>query len=122
MKIALTLVAALFLSACSVSVAHKSVVPVRSIESTQRVHFVQLMEIVRDNYHKAPTPELKEQVIRLVRDSGLEQKCQNKRCWLQYKDLRITTEEEYIVIEISATSYIRVDIRDPRIAAKVIYG
>ena len=88
----------------------------------KRDNFVQLMEIVRDNWHQAPSPELKEKVNRLMFEAGLTQGCANRRCWLSYRSLRITTDEDFITIEFRDKSVTKIDVNEPDRAAKVIYG
>lgn len=89
---------------------------------SQKVHFIELMEVVRDNWHQAPTPELKVQVARLMQEAGLRQECANKRCWLQYQQIKITTNDDFIIIEPDSKNVVKIDINEPHIAAKMIYG
>lgn len=126
MKIMTIFLASMLLSGCSVSYSHKKVETAKVHEDigtfSKKVHFIELMELLRDNWHQAPTPELKNKVNNLMLHAGLEQKCSNRTCWLAYQDLKITTQENFIVIEYTNKSVIKIDIDNPDRAAKVIYG
>lgn len=88
----------------------------------KRDNFVQLMEIVRDNWHKAPSQEIKARVSQLTIEAGLTQQCANRRCWLAYREFKISMEEDFIVIEFKDKSVTKIDVAEPERAAKVIYG
>lgn len=126
MKFIMVLTSALLLSGCSVSYSRSSIPPAPTqmdmAKFSQKKHFVELMEFVRANHHAAPTPEIKAKVYRLMFEAGLVQQCANRKCWLAYGDLKITTEELFINIEYRDKSMIKIDINEPDRAAKVIYG
>lgn len=113
-------------SACSVKYTEYRTPPKPEVTDmvtlTRKAHFVELMEVVRDNWHQAPSPELKEKVNRLMFEAGLTQECANRRCWLSYRSLRITTDEDFITIEFRDKSVTKIDVNEPDRAAKVIYG
>ncbi len=88
--------------------------------NAQKLSFIELMETVRDNWHQAPTPELKNKVNRLMYESGLRQECLDRRCWLQYKQYRITTTDEFIVITTKNLE-VKVSIDEPEKAATFLY-
>lgn len=126
MKFIMVLTSALLLSGCSVSYSRNYTPPAPTQmdmgKFSQKVHFIELIELVRDNGHKAPTPELKKKAERLLFEAGLNKKCANNICWLTYQDLKITTDEMFINIEYRDKSMIKIDINEPQKAAKVIYG
>lgn len=126
MKIVATTLAAVFLSACSASYSRTTIppAPVQMDMGTfsQKVHFIELMEFVRDNHHVAPTADLKKKVDRLMFEAGLSQQCANRSCWLAYGEVKITTDEMFIIMEYRDKSVIKIDINEPDRAAKVIYG
>lgn len=126
MKIVAMALVSVFLSGCSISYSRTHVPPAPTQMDmgrfSQKVHFIELMEFVRDNHHAAPTPQIKEKVLRLVFEAGLTQQCANRKCWLAYGDLKITTEELFINIEYRDKYVIKIDINEPDRAAKVIYG
>jgi len=126
MKIVATTLAAVFLSACSASYSRTTLppAPVQMDMRTfsQKVHFIELMEFVHDNHHVAPTADLKKKVDRLMFEAGLSQQCANRSCWLAYRNLKIRTDEDFIIIEFTDKSVTKIDINEPERAAKVIYG
>jgi len=124
MKIAAIALASVLLSGCSMSVWHTRTQPAQVDigQFSRKVHFIELMELVHENWHKGASNELKEKAQRLMFEAGLVQQCANKKCWLAYGNLRITTEEDWIVIEYPDKSILKIDAREPDKAAKVIYG
>ena len=124
MKIAAIALISVLLSGCSMSVSHKRTEPAQADigQFSRKVHFIELMELVHENWHKGASNELKQKVERLMFEAGLVQQCANKKCWLAYGTLRITTEEDWIVIEYPDKSILKIDSREPDKAAKVIYG
>jgi hypothetical protein len=126
MKALATILLGIALSACSVS-KYEYRVPPRPVQSDmesfkRKTAFIELMEIVRDNSHIAPTKELKEKVNRLTIEAGLTQQCANRHCWLSYRELKISMEEDFIAIEFKDKTVTKVDVNEPDRAAKVIYG
>lgn len=133
MKIASIALISVLLSGCSMSVSvwHTRTEPAQADidqfsadigQFSRKVHFIELMELIRDNWHKAPTPDQKKKAERLMYEANLVQQCANKRCWLSYGKFRITTEEDWIVIEVKNNSITKIDINEPDRAAKIIYG
>jgi hypothetical protein len=106
---------AVLIGGCATRITYSNSPPTDDIGVlSRRVHFVKLMETVRDNWHQAPSPELKQKVERLMHEAQLRQECANRKCWLQYKNYRIT--------EASPKLFFKIDIREPEVAAKLIYS
>ncbi len=126
MQLIMMIMTAVVLSGCSASYTTYRAQPVVVREDigqlSRKAHFVELMEFVRENHHLAPTPEMKKTVERLMFEAALVQQCANKKCWLAYGELRITTDDMFINIESKDKSVIKIDINEPDRAAKVIYG
>jgi hypothetical protein len=114
---------AVLIGGCATRITYSNSPPTDDIGVlSRRVHFVKLMETVRDNWHQAPSPELKQKVERLMHEAQLRQECANRKCWLQYKNYRITAGAEFIEIEASPKLFFKIDIREPEVAAKLIYS
>jgi hypothetical protein len=114
------------LTGCSVSYAHykkpDTPVAVDMIVFNKKAAFVELMEVVSENWHKAPTPELKTRVEGLIFAAGLVKKCANRVCWLEHMGVKIRTDSDNIIIEYSRGSIVKVSIAEPDRAANLIYG
>ena len=128
MKVATTILLCGLLAGCGCATAYQDKGPPNKITNmdmgtfSQKVHFIELMEFVRDNAHKAPPVNAKSKVERLIFEAGLTQRCENKRCWLEIRGYRITTDTEFINIQMSQGQVVKIDIHEPERAAKVIYG
>ena len=77
---------------------------------------------MRSKTHNARDAEvIKVQALALAHDAGFRRECdRNRRCFLVYRDVRVTIDDTYVTVERSNGSYSKYE--NLELAIKNIYG